>query len=160
CEGREICSLTIVNSSGVVVYSLRPAGSRAGDSGTSGVADAATGLPDTVAAAETAGKAGGRAKTAYGKAGTGKATAKTGRSKPDTGNSGKADGNGKTDSNNTGLSLAQTAELERELKRTGVSLQTVLDRYQIASVEQMTVELYESAMRSLRKSNSRSRKAA
>ncbi len=159
-EGREICSLTIVNSGGTVVYSLRPAGSGAGGYGNLGATDAVIGLPSTVTAAETAGKAGGRAKTAYSKAGTGKAIAKTGRSRPDTGSSGKADGNGKTDSNNTGLSLAQTAELERELKRTGVSLQTVLDRYQIASLEQMTVELYESAMRSLRKSSSRSRKAA
>ena len=46
----------------------------------------------------------------------------------------------------------QRENLEKELNRTGVSLQTVLDRYQISSIMDMTDDIYESAMKSLRKS--------
>ncbi|MCC8051403.1 MAG: hypothetical protein LIP10_12255 [Clostridiales bacterium] len=66
----------------------------------------------------------------------------------------------KTAAGGIGLSLEKTAEMEQELKRTGVPIQTVLERYQIPSLEQMTEEIYDSAMRSLRKTPGKNRKAA
>lgn len=56
------------------------------------------------------------------------------------------------------VSTEQMTEFEKELKRTGVALDTVLKRYQIQSVEQMTQEIYGKAMRSLK--NSKDKKAA
>ena len=46
----------------------------------------------------------------------------------------------------------QLSALEQELKRTGVSLDRVLERYRISSLEEMTESIYASAMRDLRKS--------
>lgn len=54
-----------------------------------------------------------------------------------------------------GISTAQMAALEKELRRTGVTLEAVLDRYHLMVVEQMTAEIYESAMNALKKSQSR-----
>ena len=54
-----------------------------------------------------------------------------------------------------GISTAQIAALEKELRRTGVTMEAVLDRYHLMAVEQMTVEIYESAMNALKKSQSR-----
>lgn len=45
--------------------------------------------------------------------------------------------------------------LEKELERTGVSLDQVLERYRISSVEQMTESIYTSAMKDLKKSKNR-----
>lgn len=56
------------------------------------------------------------------------------------------------------VSTEQMTEFEKELKRTGVALDTVLKRYRIQSVEQMTQEIYGKAMRSLK--NSKDKKAA
>lgn len=50
------------------------------------------------------------------------------------------------------ISKRQMGQLEKELKRTGVALETVLKRYQISSAEQMTPETYEKAMNCLKKS--------
>ena len=44
--------------------------------------------------------------------------------------------------------------LERELKRTGVALETVLNRYHIEYVSQMTPEMYQDALSGLKKSKS------
>lgn len=52
----------------------------------------------------------------------------------------------------------QLTDFERELKRTGVSLDTVLERYRLQSVGQMTPDIYGKAMKSLR--NSKNRTAA
>lgn len=54
-----------------------------------------------------------------------------------------------------GLSLAQTADLEQELKRTGVPLQDVLERYSLTSAAQMSEEIFMSAMRALRRTSSK-----
>jgi len=54
-----------------------------------------------------------------------------------------------------GLSLVQTAELEQELKRTGVPLQDVLERYSLTSAAQMSEEIFKSAMRALRRTSSK-----
>lgn len=45
--------------------------------------------------------------------------------------------------------------LEKELDRTGVLLKTVLERYQIPGLEDMTPELYEKALRSLKRTRSK-----
>ncbi len=50
---------------------------------------------------------------------------------------------------------SKMAELERELERTGVALDAVLERYRLRSAEQMTPEIYGKAMECLRKSKSR-----
>ena len=49
----------------------------------------------------------------------------------------------------------QMSALEKELERTGVSLDQVLERYRISSVEQMTESIYTSAMKDLKKSKNR-----
>ncbi len=58
-----------------------------------------------------------------------------------------------------GLTPYQKTALGRELVRTGISLDKVLERYGLTGVEQMTQEAYEDAMKGLKKSASR-RKAA
>ena len=50
------------------------------------------------------------------------------------------------------LSDQQKKELETELERTGVALETVLKRYKLETLEQMTEEIYEKAMKSLKRS--------
>ncbi len=58
-----------------------------------------------------------------------------------------------------GLTPYQKTALDRELVRTGISLDKVLERYGLAEADQMTSEVYEDAMKGLKKSASR-RKAA
>ena len=50
------------------------------------------------------------------------------------------------------LTDQQKKELEAELERTGVALETVLKRYKLETLEQMTEEIYEKAMKSLKRS--------
>ena len=50
------------------------------------------------------------------------------------------------------LSDQQKKELEVELERTGVALETVLKRYKLESLDKMTEEIYEKAMKSLKRS--------
>lgn len=50
-----------------------------------------------------------------------------------------------------GITEAQQSLLQQELERTGISLGTVLKRYGLDQLEQMTQALYEKALRSLRK---------
>lgn len=50
------------------------------------------------------------------------------------------------------LSDQQKKELETELERTGVALETVLKRYKLESLDKMTEEIYEKAMKSLKRS--------
>lgn len=45
----------------------------------------------------------------------------------------------------------QMKQMTTELERTGVALDTVLSRYQISSVEEMTLPIYKNAMNSLKK---------
>ena len=49
----------------------------------------------------------------------------------------------------------QAAVLEKELERTGISLETVLSRYNITSVEQMTPDIYTKALNGLQKTKSK-----
>ena len=51
-----------------------------------------------------------------------------------------------------GLKPGQVLELQKELKRTGVELDTVLARYGLRELEDMTGETFELAMKGLRKS--------
>lgn len=64
-----------------------------------------------------------------------------------------------TTSEGTQFHVVPTAEqikqLSKELERTGVALDTVLSRYQISSVDQMTVGMYMNAMNSLKKTRKR-----
>ena len=58
------------------------------------------------------------------------------------------------DFGNSNLSKEQLASLAAELKRTGVELEAVRDRYQIREPEQMSPELYERVMKALRRTKS------
>lgn len=53
------------------------------------------------------------------------------------------------------LTTAQIKKLNKELERTGVALDTVLSRYQIEAMNEMTPDMYGSAMRSLEKTKTR-----
>ncbi len=52
---------------------------------------------------------------------------------------------------NAGLSAAQMKSLEKELKRTGVGMDRVRERYQIEEPEQMSEEIYKRVMAALAK---------
>ena len=58
---------------------------------------------------------------------------------------------GKMKEESFSLSQSQLKAMNKELERTGVALDTVLQRYQVDSVEEMTKETYTSAMNSLKK---------
>lgn len=53
------------------------------------------------------------------------------------------------------LDAGREDKLRKELARTGVALETVLDRYHLTEVGQMTDEIYKSAMAGLKKTKSR-----
>lgn len=53
-----------------------------------------------------------------------------------------------------GLSEQQISSLEAELRRTGVNMETVQERYRIQNPENITEELYEKVMRALAKTKS------
>lgn len=67
----------------------------------------------------------------------------------------------KPETSNTGeeaanlLTADQMQAIRKELERTGVGMKTVLDRYHIQSPEEMTPEIYKSALNSLRKTKPR-----
>ena len=46
-------------------------------------------------------------------------------------------------------------QLEKELQRTGVLLETVLGRYSIYSLDEMTEEIYTKALNSLKRTKSK-----
>lgn len=49
----------------------------------------------------------------------------------------------------------QKAELDKELLRTGVTLEAVMERYRIEKVEDMTPEVYEKALRGLKRTKTK-----
>ena len=51
----------------------------------------------------------------------------------------------------TAPTAEQMKQMTKELERTGVALDTVLSRYQISSIEEMTLPIYTNAMNSLKK---------
>ena len=53
------------------------------------------------------------------------------------------------------MSPQKLRALNQELQRTGVAMETVLERYHIQSVMQMTSEIYTNAMNSLKKTKSK-----
>ena len=53
------------------------------------------------------------------------------------------------------LSDAERVLLLAELNRTGVTMDTVLERYGLSNINQMTIEVYDKAMNSLKKSKSK-----
>ena len=52
----------------------------------------------------------------------------------------------------------QMKQMTKELERTGVALDTVLARYQISSVKEMTENMYNKAMNSLKKTKKKEAK--
>ncbi len=61
----------------------------------------------------------------------------------------KEEGRGQT---KTGLGQRQMSALQKEMARTGVALETVLGRYRIQNVGQMTPKMYKDALAGLKKS--------
>lgn len=53
------------------------------------------------------------------------------------------------------LSVQKLKALDQELQRTGVSIETVLERYHLQEIGQMTAETYTNAMNSLKKTKSK-----
>lgn len=53
------------------------------------------------------------------------------------------------------LTLLQKKTLEKELERTGVALETVLERYGIHTLEEMTGEIYKKALQGLKKTKTK-----
>lgn len=132
---REICALSIINGKGQTVFEQK--GKPEGNTGemvgrkTAGSEEKAKGKKP----AGTAGEAKGAEAT---KTGTEEAA------KPVK----EAAGKGK-------VSAAQKKALEKELERTGVAMETVLERYHISSFGQMTLEIYTNALNSLKKTKSK-----
>lgn len=54
-----------------------------------------------------------------------------------------------------GIQMDQMTALEKELARTGVALEAVLERYRIGNPKELTPEMYQDAMNGLKKSKSR-----
>lgn len=59
-----------------------------------------------------------------------------------------------------GLSTAQMTGLQRELARTGVALEAILERYHLSKPEDMSPDVYQQAMNSLKKTKAKSSSAA
>ena len=73
----------------------------------------------------------------------------------DTEKGGAKAGSSKPGSNEEqGITAGQRAAMERELQRTGVVLDKVLERYGIGDLNEMTGDMYNKAMRGLKKSRS------
>ena len=53
------------------------------------------------------------------------------------------------------VTASQMKEMERELSRTGVDLSAVLERYHLQDAKEMTADIYESAMKGLKKTGSK-----
>lgn len=53
------------------------------------------------------------------------------------------------------ITVRQKKALEKELERTGVAMEAVLERYRIQKLEQMTPEIYQNAMNSLKKTKAK-----
>ena len=60
----------------------------------------------------------------------------------------------------SGLSKAQMNGLQKELVRTGVALEAVLERYHLNRPEEMSPDIYKQAMNSLKKTKAKSKTAA
>ena len=58
------------------------------------------------------------------------------------------------------LSQSQMTGLQRELERTGVALETVLERYHLDRPEEMSSDIYKQAISSLKKTKAKSKPAA
>ena len=54
-----------------------------------------------------------------------------------------------------GPTLEQLSELEKELERTGVDIGSVLERYRIKEVSEMTGTIYKNAMASLKRTKAK-----
>ena len=59
-----------------------------------------------------------------------------------------------------GLSQSQMSNLQKELARTGVALEAVLERYHLNRPEDMDLDTYKQAMSSLKKTQARNNSAA
>ena len=121
-EEREITSVTITNDRGAVVYSNVPSPNGKAEGKGEGIST--------------------RQKDSRQK----KAVVMEGEDSHKAGTEKQADGY-------SGISLTkqQLIDMEEQLMRTGIPLMTVLERYGINAVGQMTQEIYEKAMRSLRR---------
>lgn len=159
-ENRVISELTIVNNRKQSVYTYKGGKTRAVEKPASMDGNNADGIGTS--ASETIAGGGGTtggisgSENIGGKDGSGTRTltGKTGT----VGNGARKNGGGIN--KDRGLSLAQMAELERELKRTGVPLQMVLDRYLLSSLNEMTEANFEGAMKGLLRTKSKNQRAA
>ncbi len=125
-ENRSIISLVIENGKHQPVYVLAPAGSGAGKEGS-----VSAGSEQKNRRSETVGTAGD----------TEQSSVKSGSSKS-------------VNNEKQGITASQKAAMERELQRTGVVLDKVLERYGIGTLNEMTGDMYNRAMRGLKKSRS------
>lgn len=68
---------------------------------------------------------------------------------------GKLEHLGKPENTREALSIEQRKALEKELERTGVSMETVLSRYQLSSLEEMPPEVYARALDGLKRTKTK-----
>ncbi len=92
----------------------------------------------------------------YRKKGKATQTAQEQQAKPPEAKSGTSKSGGqKTSAPKTALTKAQKEILEKELQRTGVPLEAILQRYQLERPEDMTKEIYARAISGLKKTESK-----
>ncbi len=150
---REIRALSIVNGKGQTVFELKgkpemppeEAGRKnASESGEEAKGGKDSGREGSVKEQKTVGS-GKRRKTAGSTEETGAAADLKTTTEMEPPKPAKPAGKGKK------ISAAQKKALEKELERTGVTLETVLERYHISGIGQMTPEIYTNALNSLKK---------
>ena len=150
---REIRALSIVNGKGQTVFELKgkpetppeEAGRKnASESGEEAKGGKDSGREGSVKEQKTVGS-GKRRKTAGSTEETGAAAEPKTATEMEPPKPAKPAGKGKK------ISAAQKKALEKELERTGVTLKTVLERYHISGIGQMTPEIYTNALNSLKK---------
>lgn len=71
------------------------------------------------------------------------------------GQTGKQPAGQEAQKQNRNMESSQMAALQKELERTGIALKTVLDRYHLENVGQMTPEIYQNAISGLKKTKNR-----
>lgn len=149
-KNRAICSLTIVGSRKQILFSLCPAKTESSDKQT-----ASTGRGSKQKSAKTAGETNGEVTESISSV-----SRVVSGELPETKEASPGGATGGAAAVFPGLSLAQTAELEQELKRTGVPLQDVLERYSLTSAAQMSEDIFNSAMRALRRTSSKKQRTS
>ena len=133
-EERSIDSLVIVNTRGKIVYAWEKEGSQAEGTNTNEDRSQTKERDGSQAARTAKGKGGGREARAEPRKAVDKADRKI-RDEADFGQ--------------------RLEALEREMERTGVTLEKVLERYQVRGVSELTTAMYKDALSGLRKTGAR-----